>query len=153
MQRQTAVSRNAGECVGWRGRKVALDGSDNRFAVSVFLDELHFNAAHFINNTCESLHGHNFHVRIDARGNNTEDADDVTHVESFGKRFVFPRENCVVLPVSNTTTEMLAWYICDALIAAFDETDTLANVHELEVAVKEADRQWGIHRHALSRSA
>ncbi|MCG8122586.1 MAG: 6-carboxytetrahydropterin synthase, partial [Candidatus Thiodiazotropha taylori] len=27
--------------------------------------ELHFNSAHFItfNNSCENLHGHNFHVR------------------------------------------------------------------------------------------
>ncbi len=46
------------------------------FAVSVHPGELHFNAAHFItfDRTCENLHGHNFHVRIEAFGDNNRDA-------------------------------------------------------------------------------
>ena len=48
----------------------------SKFAVRVHPGELHFNAAHFItfNGTCENLHGHNFHVKLEARGGNTGDA-------------------------------------------------------------------------------
>ena len=50
--------------------------SETRFAVRVHPGELHFNAAHFItfNSTCENIHGHNFHVKLEAFGDNTGDA-------------------------------------------------------------------------------
>ncbi|MEJ2058921.1 MAG: 6-carboxytetrahydropterin synthase [Gammaproteobacteria bacterium] len=49
--------------------------SEPKFAVSIDPGRLHFNAAHFItfNNTCENLHGHNFHARIEAFGKNNQD--------------------------------------------------------------------------------
>ena len=50
--------------------------SDASFAVTVQPGELHFNAAHFITlgGQCEPLHGHNFHVRVDVRGESDADA-------------------------------------------------------------------------------
>jgi 6-pyruvoyltetrahydropterin/6-carboxytetrahydropterin synthase len=52
-----------------------LQHHTHSFAVSVNPGELHFNSAHFItfNHCCENLHGHNFHVRIQAYGENTDD--------------------------------------------------------------------------------
>lgn len=153
-----------------------------RFSTLISPWELHFNAAHFITyaNVCENLHGHNFHVRIDASGSNTEDGyvidfvllnrlaaeicatlndqvllpglstvvrvtpmDDRVEVESFGKRFLLPRENCLLLPVSNTTAELIAWHISEELIKRLREAGALSNIATLEVAVEEADRQWG----------
>lgn len=158
------------------------------FAISVDPGELHFNAAHFItfDNSCENLHGHNFHVRIDARGvNNADDlvvdfvlmtrlaagicaelndkvllpatSDVVTveqrdhqvHVSSYGKQFTLPEDNCYLLPVSNTTAEMLAWHISERLLASLQQQGAAANVGELEIAVEEADCQWGVCRRVL----
>lgn len=159
------------------------------FAIRVEPGELHFSAAHFItfNNSCENLHGHNFHVCIDARGDN--DADDLVvdfvlmtrlaagicadlndkvllpatsdvvkverrerlvYVSCYDKQFMLPEDNCYLLPVSNTTAEMLAWYIGERLLESLQREGAAANVGELEVAVEEADRQWGMCRRVLN---
>lgn len=159
------------------------------FAISVDPGQLHFNAAHFItfDNSCENLHGHNFHVRIDARGDN--DADDLVvdfvlltrlaagicaelndkvllpaksdvvkveqrnslvHISSYDKQFMLPANNCYQLPVSNTTAEMLAWYIGERLLESLQQQGAASNVGELEIAVEEADRQWGVCRRVLT---
>ncbi|MCB1858574.1 MAG: 6-carboxytetrahydropterin synthase [Gammaproteobacteria bacterium] len=163
---------------------------DQYFAVSVHPGELHFNAAHFItfNQTCENLHGHNFHVRISASGENNSDAyvidfvlltrlaakicasltnrillpgesrevtlrtnGDQLEVSSYGRYFSLPAENCVVLPVSNTTAEMLAWYIAESLIPELVNHACLSAIEQLEVAVEEADQQWGICKRSFTR--
>lgn len=158
------------------------------FAVSVHPGELHFNAAHFItfNNSCENLHGHNFHVRIQAWGDNNDDAfvidfvqlnrlaagicmelndrillpgrseevsvhqtDGQVEVSSYGKHFSLPAENCLILPVANTTAEMLAWYLMESLVPMLETHSALAHVEGLEIAVEEADQQWGICRRRI----
>ncbi|MCP3870731.1 MAG: hypothetical protein GY703_22085 [Gammaproteobacteria bacterium] len=165
---------------------------NQQFAVSVDPGELHFNAAHFItfDQTCENLHGHNFHVRITATGGNNRDAFVVDFVllnrlaaqicagltnrillpgessevvlqvngnqidvSSYDKRFSLPTENCVVLPLPNTTAEMLAWFIMESLIPLLTEHDCLSQVGQMEVAVEEADRQWGICRRSFHESS
>lgn len=164
----------------------------SEFAVRVHPGELHFNAAHFItfDGTCENLHGHNFHVELEARGQNTGDAfvidfvllnrlaagicrelhdgvllpgessevdigeqDGLLTIESYGKRFVLPRASAIVLPLPNTTAEMLALYIGDRVIDALDERGVAGNLASLQVAVEEADNQWGIHRRSFDRVA
>lgn len=165
-----------------------LHSLDHRFAVSVNPGELHFNAAHFItfDQTCENLHGHNFHVRVTATGENNSDAfvvdfvlltrlaaqicagltdrillpgkssevvlqtnGDQIEVSSYDKRFSLPVENCVVLPVPNTTAEMLAWFIVESLVPLLMKHECLSQVSQIEVAVEEADRQWGICRRSF----
>ncbi len=162
------------------------------FAVSVHPGELHFNAAHFItfDRTCENLHGHNFHVRIQAFGDNNRDAfvidfvllnrlaaeicrqlndrillpgnsdevriernGDQIEVASYDKRFSLPADNCLVLPLANTTAEMLAWHILESLLPSLEARNALAHVETLEVAVEEADHQWGICRRNLGAEA
>jgi 6-pyruvoyltetrahydropterin/6-carboxytetrahydropterin synthase len=59
------------------------------------------------------------------------------------KRWVFPAEDCVLLPVANTTAELLARYIGQQLIqrcwAKFGE-----QIESLRLAVDENRGQWGV---------
>lgn len=149
------------------------------FSVGVHPGELRFAAAHFItyDGVCENLHGHNFHVHIDVRGENTRDgfvvdfvqlnrvaarvcdelhdrvllagespeieltrAEGMIQVRSYDKRYAFPEQSCAVLPLTNTTAELLAWHIGSRLRA---ELPALRRARLLEVGVEEADSQWG----------
>lgn len=78
-----------------------------------------------------------------------EEGDHI-QVASYGKSFTLPAANCAVLPVSNTTAEMLAWYILNTLVPRLEARAALQNVATLQVAVEEADHQWGICRRNLS---
>lgn len=164
--------------------------TDTRYAVRVHPGELHFNAAHFItfNNTCENIHGHNFHVKLEAFGDNTGDAfvidfvmlnklaaeiclelhdgvlvptqsqevdveqrdDGLIEIRSYDRHFILSAASCILLPIPNTTAEMLAWYVSERLLDVLKERDALGNLHTLEVAVEEADQQWGICRREIS---
>lgn len=164
--------------------------STTSYAVRVSPGELHFNAAHFItfNKSCENIHGHNFHVSIEARGENTDDAfvidfvllnqlaagicrelhdgvllpessdeiqvtvrdDGLVEVQSYEQHFILSRATCILLPIPNTTAEMLARHISDRLIAELRERKALGNLHHLEVGVEEADDQWGVCTKNLS---
>lgn len=59
------------------------------------------------------------------------------------RRWVFPRAECALLPVANTTAEMLARYIAGRLA---EELQQRAGVRfpRLQVAVDENHGQWGI---------
>jgi 6-pyruvoyltetrahydropterin/6-carboxytetrahydropterin synthase len=59
------------------------------------------------------------------------------------RRWVFPRGDCVLLPVSNTTAELLARYIGRRLIDDF-ERSTHTRINRLQVAVDENSGQWGV---------
>lgn len=160
------------------------------FAVRVHPGELHFNAAHFITfgGNCENIHGHNFHVRLEAQGSNGGDAfvidfvmlnrlaagicrelhdgvllptasdeisvvqrdDGLVEVRSYDKHFILSRQSCILLPIPNTTAEMLARHISDRLLEELDRHHALVNLDSLEVAVEEADQQWGICRREIN---
>ncbi len=163
--------------------------NDSGFAVTIHPGDLRFSAAHFItfDGTCENLHGHNFHVRVHASGQNNADAfvvdfvylnrvaaqvcdelhdrvllpgesaevhiehaDGLTHVRSYDKRFTFPADNCAILPIRNATAEMLAAYLCQRLLDTLGPAGALSHVELLEVAVEEADQQWGISRRRIT---
>ena len=159
-----------------------------RYAVRVHPGELHFNAAHFItfDRQCENIHGHNFHVCLEAEGDNTDDAlvidfvqlnrlaagictelhdgvlvptqssevevvehEDTIEIASYGKRFILDRRSCILLPIPNTTAEMLAKHISDRLLQELDREGGHDGLRILEVAVEEADQQWGICRREI----
>lgn len=60
------------------------------------------------------------------------------------RRWVFPKGDCVVLPVANTTVELLANYIGEQLLAALAKHGF--KPHSLEVAVDECQGQQGVCR-------
>jgi 6-pyruvoyltetrahydropterin/6-carboxytetrahydropterin synthase len=60
-----------------------------------------------------------------------------------GRRWIFPRGDCVILPIANTTAELLANYIAERLMAAI-QSRTGQKPARLEVSVDENHGQWGV---------
>ena len=60
-----------------------------------------------------------------------------------GRRWVFPLGDCALLPLANTTTELLAEYIGRQLQAAIT-TRTGATPQRLRIEVDENHGQWGV---------
>jgi 6-pyruvoyltetrahydropterin/6-carboxytetrahydropterin synthase len=63
------------------------------------------------------------------------------------KRYVFPASDVVLLPIPNTTAEMLAWWIAQELRASVDPVAGAATA--LEVEVDESTGQRAFYREAL----
>ena len=61
------------------------------------------------------------------------------------RRWVFPNEDCVLLPVINTTAEEIARVIAERVILRTKETFGAA-LSTIEVAVDENSGQWGVCR-------
>ena len=59
------------------------------------------------------------------------------------RRWVFPREDCVLLPVSNTTAELLAHYLAQRLREAL-ETRIGLRFPVVRIGVDENHGQWGV---------
>jgi 6-pyruvoyltetrahydropterin/6-carboxytetrahydropterin synthase len=59
------------------------------------------------------------------------------------RRWVFPRQDCVLLPVKNTTAELLARYIATRLLDEL-ETRTGQRPRAAKVAVDENFGQWAV---------
>ena len=59
------------------------------------------------------------------------------------RRWVFPRGDCVLLPVANTTAELLARHIGRRLLDDLEQR-TGTRVGRLRVAVDENGGQWGV---------
>jgi 6-pyruvoyltetrahydropterin/6-carboxytetrahydropterin synthase len=68
------------------------------------------------------------------------------------RRWVFPNEDCVLLPVINTTAEEIARVIAERVIARTQESFGGA-LTAIEVAVDENHGQWGVCRLPWPRSA
>jgi 6-pyruvoyltetrahydropterin/6-carboxytetrahydropterin synthase len=59
------------------------------------------------------------------------------------RRWVFPRGDCILLPVSNTTAELMARYIGQQLLERLEKR-TGARPQRLVLGVDENEGQWGI---------
>jgi 6-pyruvoyltetrahydropterin/6-carboxytetrahydropterin synthase len=67
-------------------------------------------------------------------------------IATFGqKRWIFPREDCFLLPIVNTTAEKIAWWVATELRTAL-KSRTGDLIDTLEVAIDENHGQWGICR-------
>ena len=79
----------------------------------------------------------------------TEDADTV-HVAVDGKpRYVFPRKDCALLPIPNTTVEMLARLLTDRLRAELDKSGA-SGLTAIEMEIEENFGQSAYYRLTLS---
>lgn len=70
-----------------------------------------------------------------------EQIDEVT-VRFRKKRWVFPREDCMLLPIANTTAEEIAWWIATQLKKKL-YSQIGPRLSMLEVGVDENHGQWG----------
>lgn len=69
--------------------------------------------------------------------------DELEVVVTFAaKRWVFPREDCILLPISNTTAEQIAWWVAVHLRDAL-KSKVAAGIQWLEVSIDENHGQWG----------
>lgn len=70
--------------------------------------------------------------------------EDETSVEAVfeERRWVFPREDCILLPIPNTTTELLARHIGTQLLERLERRG-VASPEGMTVAVDENEGQWG----------
>ncbi len=70
------------------------------------------------------------------------DAREVT--ATFGaKRWIFPLEDCVLLPIANTTAELLAYFIgCELIRHCRDQFSD--RISRLSLSVDENGGQWGV---------
>ena len=59
------------------------------------------------------------------------------------RRWVFPRGDCILLPVANTTAELLARYLGQELLDRLKKR-TGAQPQRLVIGVDENEGQWGI---------
>lgn len=158
------------------------------FRIHVEKDYIGFSAGHFITydgHQCETLHGHNYRVRIALEGPVDENSYvlnfvDIKHMmkrlcdeldhrmllpqhnslltleESEGsvsvryrdRRYVFPRIDVRLLPIPNTTAEMLAQYLAGR---AVDDLRRLgaARLKSIEVEVEESAGQSAVYRAEL----
>ena len=69
-------------------------------------------------------------------------SDDEVEARFEQRRWIFPRDDCVLLPVPNTTSELLARYLGLRLIALLDEQGC-ESPRVLTVGVDENNGQWG----------
>ena len=65
------------------------------------------------------------------------------------RRWVFPAGDCILLPVENTTAELVARYIGERLLDAMDLKT--GGYSALEIGVDENQGQWGICRFDLTQ--
>ncbi len=59
------------------------------------------------------------------------------------RRWIFPRQDCVLLPLANTTAELLARHIGQLLKTAIT-AQSGTTPGKITVAVDECDGQWGV---------
>jgi 6-pyruvoyltetrahydropterin/6-carboxytetrahydropterin synthase len=161
------------------------------YRVSVAKDYLVFASAHFITfagHRCETLHGHNYRVRVVVEGALDRESwyvfdfvalkrimrklcDDIDHkvllamenphlqIAELGDsvtvaydqkpRYVFPKRDCALLPVPNTTVEMLAEFLTGQLQSAL-ASEGAAGVTAIEMEVEENFGQSATFRLSLS---
>ena len=75
-------------------------------------------------------------ILVESRGQEVE----VTHGD---RRWVFPSSDCVLLPIANTTAELLARHIGEQLLDALEKR-LGSRPTEVQIAVDECDGQWGV---------
>lgn len=160
------------------------------FSVAVTKEDLVFAAAHFITfagHRCETLHGHNYRVRIVLEGGLEPDSwfvvdfsavkgvmrrltaeldhkvllptqnpklavarqgDSVTVAVDGRPRYVFPDGDCVLLPIPNTTVEMLAQHLAGRVRTEFAGLG-IRHLTSLELEVEENFGQAATYRERL----
>ena len=77
------------------------------------------------------------------------DSDSIT-VRYKHRQFVFPREDVLLLPIPNTTAEMLAQYLCGQALTALREMSP-APLAWVELEVEEAPGQSAVYREEFEK--
>ena len=78
-------------------------------------------------------------------------SDDGREVQAIfeDRRWIFPAEDCCILPIANTTAELIADWISRKLIEDLKLAEA-PELHELKVSVEENFGQWATSQRTLS---
>ncbi len=83
----------------------------------------------------------------------TLDVDDQQVKVCYGKRcYTFPREDVVLLPIPNTTAEMLATYISGQMIEELRQLG-IQHLSAIEIEVEESFGQAAVYREEMGIDA
>ena len=96
---------------------------------------------------CDRL-DHHFLMPAQSEHLNIKEADGEWLIEFQNKRYVFPAEDVLVLPVDNITAERLAEHICGQLLKKIQELAS-ANISSMTVGVEEAPGQTAYYKRSL----
>jgi 6-pyruvoyltetrahydropterin/6-carboxytetrahydropterin synthase len=136
------ITYNGGECE-------RLHGHNYRVAASVYgpLDENHY-VVDFIalRDSLQEIIAELDHHMLLPSGHPliaVEEGEEEVTVRFEDRRWVFPRCDCVLLPIPNTTTELLARHIGKRLIALV-EARTGQRLSRVRIEVDENFGQWGV---------
>ena len=139
----------------------------SEFKVAVTKDNLVFASAHFITfpgHRCETLHGHNYRTRVVVEGGLDPEAHyvfDFSELKNLMKRLtdeidhkvLLPTQNpkidCALLPVPNTTVEMLAQYLAGRVCRELAGSGAV-HVRAVEVEVEENFGQSATYRESVT---
>jgi len=79
-----------------------------------------------------------------------EDENEVT-ARFEDRRWVFPKEDCVLLPIQNTTAELIAHWIAERFLE-MTPTDERIGLRTVQIEVEENFGQWAICRKKVAMS-
>jgi 6-pyruvoyltetrahydropterin/6-carboxytetrahydropterin synthase len=71
---------------------------------------------------------------------------------TFGKdRMLFPRRDVILLPLANTSAELLARHFCDGILAEIKRLFPLTRIRSIEVGVEEGPGQMAFYRKEMEQ--
>ena len=85
---------------------------------------------------------HNQHIDLQQ----DEESVSVTYKH---RRFLFPREDVVLLPIPNTTAEMLAEHICNRALTELEKQGA-THLRWIEIEVEESAGQSAVYRRSIT---
>jgi 6-pyruvoyltetrahydropterin/6-carboxytetrahydropterin synthase len=148
------LSFSAAHFISFGGKCERLHG--HNYAVSVILegnlteDRYVFDFVELkktIRGICDRL-DHHFLLPMQSQHLDIKEADAEWEIRFENRRYVFPAEDVLVLPVDSITAERLAEYICGQFIESVKELEKLS-LASITVGVEEAPGQTAFYRHSF----
>lgn len=96
---------------------------------------------------CKQL-DHRFLLPLENPHLKLKSSEDNWEIRFGEKRYVFPRDDVIELPIDNSTAERLAEYICGQLLQQISESE-LARILSITVGVEEAPMQIAYYQRTL----
>ncbi len=97
-----------------------------------------------IRRICERL-DHRFLLPMQSQHLDIKEADEEWEIRFENRRYVFPADDVLILPVDSITAERLAEHICGQLIASVKKQ----NFTSITVGVEEAPGQTAFYQHSF----
>ena len=148
------LSFSAAHFITFGGKCERLHG--HNYAVSVILagnlteDRYVFDFVELkktIRRICDRL-DHHFLLPIQAEHLDIKEAGEEWEIRYENRRYVFPADDVLVLPVDSITAERLAKYICGQFMESVSEQER-SSLSSITVGVEEAPRQTAFYQHSF----